>query len=166
MSDKIAPIESIIERMKANLPADNLPAAATVKRLYWAREQLFSMSKQVMEKNTLSAGEYDALGSLRVQGSPFELTPSDICQNNMLSSGGLTKVLNNLEKRGLISRHACHEDQRSRKVRLTQAGQNLIESALSEVFADYETRLAKTLSASERQQLDNLLGKLNQPGNE
>ena len=90
-----------------------------------------------MEKNALSAGEYDALASLRVQGEPYELTPSDICQSNMLSSGGLTKVLNNLEKRELISRHACNEDQRSRKVRLTNAGKKLIESALAEAFSEY-----------------------------
>ncbi|MDX1573914.1 MAG: MarR family transcriptional regulator [Methylophaga sp.] len=161
MTEKTNPMELIIRRMQATLPATDLAAAATVKRLYWAREQLFGKSRSVMEKNSLSAGEYDALASLRVQGEPFELTPSDICQNNMLSSGGLTKVLNNLEKRLLISRHQCSEDQRSRKVRLTMAGQKLIEAALVEVFGEYESLLAANLTVAERQQLDKLLIKLN-----
>ncbi|MEX1201244.1 MAG: MarR family transcriptional regulator [Methylophaga sp.] len=161
MTGKANPIEIIITKMQATLPGNHLTTAATVKRLYWAREQLFAKSRHVMEKNALSAGEYDALASLRVQGAPFELTPSDICQSNMLSSGGLTKVLNNLEKRALISRHACNEDQRSRKVRLTEAGQKLIEAALAEVFEEYETMLTGNLSAAERKQLDKLLIKLN-----
>lgn len=161
MTNKLNPIEVIIERMQTTLPSVHLPAAATTKRIYWAREQLFGKSRAVMEKNALSAGEYDALASLRVHGEPFELTPSDICQSNMLSSGGLTKVLNNLEKRGLISRHACNEDQRSRKVRLTNAGKKLIESALAEAFREYETLLANNLTSEERAQLDKLLLKLN-----
>ena len=161
MTEKTNPIESIITKMQSTLQDKHLTAAATVKRLYWAREQLFGKSRQVMEKNALSAGEYDALASLRVQGPPFELTPSDICQSNMLSSGGLTKVLNNLEKRALISRHACNQDQRSRKVRLTPSGEKLIEAALQEVFSEYEAMLGSNLTAAERRQLDKLLQKLN-----
>lgn len=161
MTEKDKPIETIIAKMQTTLHSKHLAAATTVKRLYWAREQLFGISRQVMEKNALSAGEYDALASLRVQGVPFELTPSNICQNNMLSSGGLTKVLNSLEKRSLISRHASNEDQRSRIVRLTSSGQKLIETALEEVFAEYETVLDSNLNAAERRQLDKLLQKLN-----
>lgn len=161
MTDKANPIERIISMMQTTLQDNHLAAAATVKRLYWAREQLFGLSREVMENNALSAGEYDALASLRVQGEPFELTPSDICQSNMLSSGGLTKVLNSLEKRQLISRHTCNEDQRSRKVRLTPAGRNLIEAALHKVFGEYESKLAGNLTAAERRQLDKLLIKLN-----
>lgn len=160
MTEQISPFEQVIAKMRASWSDSNIDTIVTVKRLYFARENLFGCAKQVMEQFSLSPGEYDALGSLRIQGSPFELTPSDICQANMLSSGGLTKVLNHLEQRNLISRRACTEDQRSRKVQLTSYGVKLIDEVLEKVFARYQQMMADALSVEEQQQLDALLQKI------
>ena len=113
-----------------------------------------------MEQYNLSPGEFDALASLRKYGPPYELTPSNICQANLLSSGGLTKVLNNLEERGYITRKQNSEDMRSRVVKLTKKGRELIEEALSTVFNRHEKNLANILTEKERQTLDKLLSKI------
>ncbi|MDO8826359.1 MarR family winged helix-turn-helix transcriptional regulator [Methylophaga sp.] len=154
-------IEDILEQMRSCWEGD-LAAAETVKRLFRARELFFSNAKSVMEQFDLSLGEFDALASLRLQGEPYEQTPSNICQANLVSSGGLTKVLNSLEKKGLISRRQCADDQRSRLVKLTTKGKSLINEALKIVLAKHEKHLSNALSTDERETLNRLLMKLNQ----
>ena len=117
-----------------------------------------------MEQFHLNVGEFDALVSLRLQGPPYEQTPSNICQVNLVSSGGLTKVLNSLEKNGLITRRQCSDDQRSRLVKLTDKGKKLIEEALEIVLARHEKQLSDALSSDEREMLNRLLTKINQLG--
>ena len=41
---------------------------------------------------------------LRSVPSPYELTPTELYDAVLLSSGGMTKVLRRLETRGLVSR--------------------------------------------------------------
>lgn len=161
MADRIIGMEEILEKMRSCWQGD-LAAAETIKRLFRAREMFFSDAKVVMEQFNLSVGEFDSLASLRLQGAPYEQTPSNICQANLVSSGGLTKVLNNLEQNGLISRRQCAEDQRSRLVKLTINGKKLIDEALEIVLARHEKQLSDALSQEERKTLNKLLMKLNQ----
>lgn len=163
MADRIKNIEEILEQMRCCWEGD-LAAAETIKRLFRARELFFSDAKIVMEQLNLNVGEFDALASLRLQGAPYEQTPSNICQANLVSSGGLTKVLNNLEKRGMISRRQCADDQRSRLVKLTDTGKKLIDKGLEVVLARHEKQLSDALSKDERETLNKLLMKLNQSG--
>lgn len=163
MADRKINIEEILDHMRSCWKED-LAAAETVKRLFRARELFFSDAKIVMEQFNLNVGEFDALASLRLQGEPYEQTPSNICQANLVSSGGLTKVLNNLEKIGLISRRQCADDQRSRLVKLTDKGKTLIDEALEIVLARHEKQLSDALSSDERETLNKLLMKLNQAG--
>ncbi len=163
MADRILNIEEILDQMRCCWEGD-IAAAETVKRLFRARELFFSDAKIVMEQFDLSVGEFDALASLRLQGAPYEQTPSNICQANMVSSGGLTKVLNSLEKNGLINRRQCTDDQRSRLVKLTDKGKNLIDEALKIVLERHEKQLRDALSSDEREALNKLLMKLNQAG--
>lgn len=161
MSECTKNVETIIQRMCACWEHGHLDAAATVIRLFRAREMLFANARTIVEQYELSVGEFEVLASLRKYGEPYELTPSNICQANLVSSGGLTKVLNNLEERGYVSRKVNEQDQRSRVVKLTKQGQKLIEEALSAVLARHEKTLSNTLEKKERQELDRLLIKLN-----
>lgn len=164
MADRILSIEEALDQMRSCWHGDHLAVAETIKRLFRARELFFSDAKIVMEQFNLNVGEFDALVSLRLQGPPYEQTPSNICQVNLVSSGGLTKVLNSLEKTGLISRRQCADDQRSRLVKLTDKGKKLIEEALEIVLARHEKQLSDALSREERDMLNKLLMKINQLG--
>ncbi|WP_417549205.1 MarR family winged helix-turn-helix transcriptional regulator [Methylophaga sp.] len=164
MADRILSIEEALDKMRSCWHGEHLAVAETIKRLFRARELFFSDAKIVMEQFNLNVGEFDALASLRLQGPPYEQTPSNICQVNLVSSGGLTKVLNSLEKTGLISRRQCSDDQRSRLVKLTDKGKKLIEEALEIVLARHEKQLSEALSREERDMLNRLLMKINQLG--
>jgi len=164
LADRILSIEEALDKMRSCWHGEHLAVAETIKRLFRARELFFSDAKIVMEQINLNEGEFDTLASLRLQGPPYEQTPSNICQVNLVSSGGLTKVLNSLEKTGLISRRQCSDDQRSRLVKLTDKGKKLIEEALEIVLARHEKQLSEALSREERDMLNRLLMKINQLG--
>lgn len=107
----------------------------------------------------LQRGEFDVLATLRRSGTPFILTPTDLYEATMMTSGGMTARLDRLEKRGLIARQPNPDDRRGVLVRLTDEGQALVEAAVVP-HAQNETRLLSVLSTAERDQLNSLLYKL------
>lgn len=160
MTDCPKSVEEMAQRMREHWNQPNLDAGFTALRLYRARDLLFGRARDILEQYQLSPGEFDALASLRKVGPPYELTPSDICQVNLVTSGGLTKVLNSLEERGYVTREQNDEDLRSRIVKLSRKGKVLIEGALAEVLASHEQALSGAYTRKERDELDRLLAKL------
>ena len=61
----------------------------------------------------LQGGEFDVIATLRRAGPPYALTPTQLYEAAMMSSGGMTARLDRLEKSGLIRRSPNpEEDQR------------------------------------------------------
>jgi DNA-binding MarR family transcriptional regulator len=85
-----------------------------------------------------------------------------LCKANLLSSGGLTKVLNNLEGRGFISRQSNQNDKRSRLVKLTDEGLKLIDEAMANVLDTNEKVFSTIFTDEEQKQLNELLSKFHQ----
>ena len=106
----------------------------------------------------LQRGEFDVLATLRRSGAPFTLTPTDLYEATMMTSGGMTARLDRLEKRGLIARRPNPEDRRGTLVTLTDQGRELVEAAVVPHAAN-ETRLLSPLTAEEQGQLNDLLRK-------
>ena len=74
----------------------------------------------------------------------------------ILSSGGMTKRLDRLERAGLVERLPDPADRRGRLVALTDRGLALVDAAVVDHLAN-EERLLGALSASERRRLSDLL---------
>ncbi len=103
----------------------------------------------------LKQGEFDVLAALkRVDGKA--LTPSELYQSMLLSSGAMTSRLDRLENKGLISRTHCSHDRRSIKVSLTPAGKKLIEQVAPAHF-DLLAFLLNGMSENDKTQLAHLL---------
>jgi DNA-binding MarR family transcriptional regulator len=73
----------------------------------------------------LTKGEVNVLVTLRSVGSPFELRPTGLQARLLLSSGGISNVLNRLERNALVERQRESNDGRSCWVRLTGEGAEL-----------------------------------------
>lgn len=73
----------------------------------------------------LTKGEVNMLAALRSVGRPYELRPTDLKARLLLSSGGISNVLNRLEASGLVERQPDTSDGRSCWVRLTSEGAEL-----------------------------------------
>lgn len=87
------------------------------------------------------------------------LTPGQLCDKILRSTGNLTLVIDNLEKRGLVTRRPNPEDRRSTIVELTPAGRELI-AALLPVHVQTVVQDMAVLSPAEQEQLAALCRKL------
>lgn len=99
------------------------------------------------------------LSALRRSGDPFELTPTELAHHQMMTSGGMTPLIDSLERAGHIDRPPNPNDRRGRLVRLTPSGHSAIDQAMV-VHADVELDLVSGLSQRERNDLVRLLRKL------
>ncbi|RNJ42001.1 MarR family transcriptional regulator [Mesorhizobium erdmanii] len=107
----------------------------------------------------LQAGEFDVLATLRRSGSPYALTPTDLYEATMVTSGAMTNRLDRLEKAGLILRGPHPNDRRGIVVQLTGKGLALIDEALTAHVAN-EHEILAGLNDAERETLSRLLEKL------
>ena len=107
----------------------------------------------------LQAGEFYVLATLRRSGEPYTLSPTQLYEAAMISSGGMTDRLDRLERAGLVIRRPDPRDRRGKLIVLTEPGKRLIDDALSRHVAN-EERLLLTLSEAEQETLSALLKKL------
>ncbi|CAN7639845.1 MarR family winged helix-turn-helix transcriptional regulator [Mesorhizobium sp. LjNodule214] len=107
----------------------------------------------------LQSGEFDVLATLRRSGQPYALTPTELYEATMVTSGAMTNRLDRLEKAGLTLRGPHPSDRRGIVVQLTEKGLALIDEAVAAHVAN-EHEILAGLSGPERETLAHLLGKL------
>lgn len=81
------------------------------------------------------------LASLRRQGSPYQLSPTQLYQELLITSGAITYRLDRLEEMEFIKRISDPEDRRGRLVQLTHMGQDLIDHLLENRLKKEKTLL-------------------------
>jgi DNA-binding MarR family transcriptional regulator len=96
------------------------------------------------------------LVTLRRYGAPYELTPSELGTSTMVTSSAVTKRIDRLERAGLVTRTVSEVDGRSRRIRLTGDGVELVDRLMGRHVAN-EQRLVSGLTTRERAQLADLL---------
>ena len=102
---------------------------------------------------------FDVLAALRRAGEPHQLSPGQLMQETMVTSGTMTNRLDRLEELQLITRQQDPDDGRGSLVTLTKSGIRAVDSALEDLLEN-ERELLGTLSASDRETLAELLSKL------
>ncbi|AOK29790.1 MULTISPECIES: MarR family winged helix-turn-helix transcriptional regulator [Burkholderia] len=107
----------------------------------------------------LQPGEFDVLATLRRSGAPYALTPTELYDAAMISSGSMTNRIDRLESAGWVERRKNPADGRGTLVALTSDGFALIDDALA-AHVDNQRRVLSSLSDAQQRQLAKLLGKL------
>jgi len=87
------------------------------------------------------------------------LSPTQLYEAMLFSSGGMTKVLKRLEEREFISRIPSTDDRRSLLVRLEEKGETLIRKVLLEI-AEYQSELLNVLDDNEKKVIEKAFKKL------
>jgi len=152
-------IDAILEQWGRERPEIDLEPMGLVGRIQRVAQALRPKLDQVHERFGLSGEHFDVLASLRRSGAPYELTPTQLYREMMLSSGAMTNRIDRLENEGLVQRRADPADRRGTLVSLTPKGKGLIDKALGEHVAN-EDRLLRALDGHERAQLAKLLRKV------
>lgn len=100
----------------------------------------------------LGEGEFDILATLRRSGPPYALTPTELAEQAMVTSGAITKRVDRCIAHGWVTRQRSNDDGRGRLIALTPHGRDLIDTAFTAHIAN-EARLLAPLSERHRQAL-------------
>ena len=121
-------------------------------------KNMFNDTEHFLKTNyDLLHSHIDVLASLYFDGN--SLSPTDLYDAIVFSSGGMAKVLKKLEERNLIKREASSNDKRSMLISLTQEGKDLIENCMIEVAKQKEKKFS-ILTQKEKEDLKNILSKI------
>ncbi|AYH47822.1 MULTISPECIES: MarR family winged helix-turn-helix transcriptional regulator [Dickeya] len=107
----------------------------------------------------LRPGEFDVLATLRRSGAPYALTPTQLYEALMMSSGGMTNRIDRLEQAQWVARQSNPQDRRGTLVTLTEQGRELMDTLVA-LHTDNERQALASLNEDEQQQLNLLLKKL------
>ena len=102
---------------------------------------------------------FDVLAALRRAGAPHQLSPGQLMQETMVTSGTMTNRLDRLEELNLITREQDPDDGRGSLVTLTKSGALAVDNALEDLLEN-ELELLGTLTTKDRETLADLLSKL------
>jgi DNA-binding MarR family transcriptional regulator len=104
----------------------------------------------------LTYSEYAALHTLRVEGTPYRLSPSRLNQVLALSSGGITKIVDRLESAGLVRRTPDPSDGRGVLVELTARGRSMAARIFDAGLRKYSQTLDRMSRAERRRLVESL----------
>src|SRR5438034_4279376 len=120
-------IDRIVAEWDRERPDLDVRPVAAVGRILRAARYLEREIERELESFGLGLTEFNALCALRRAGEPYCVSPKQLGSALLLSSGGLTKLLERLETEGLVSRQPDPHDGRGVVVRLTDSGRQLQE---------------------------------------
>jgi DNA-binding MarR family transcriptional regulator len=153
--DRIARIQAEWARERPDL---DVSPQGVVGRLHRVAGHLTDELRAVYGDYGLGEGDFDVLAALRRAGEPFERTPGELAEHTMVTTGGMTKRIDRLEKAGLVARRASSADGRGRVVALTPSGRETIDAAFTAHMAN-ERRLVDQLGADDARRLEAILGR-------
>ncbi|MFF8383385.1 MarR family winged helix-turn-helix transcriptional regulator [Streptomyces kanasensis] len=108
----------------------------------------------------VSRGEFDVLATLRRSGEPYTLSPRQLSDTLMLTTGGMTGRLDKLERAGLLSRSPDPHDRRALRVTLSDRGREVVDGAVAAGLAVQREALEAALDEREAEELAVLLRRL------
>lgn len=135
-------------------------ALNTYTKLMRAADSVTNRVNRYMSAADLTISQFGVMEALLHKGP---LCQRDIGAKILKSTGNITMVIDNLEKRRLVLREKSSSDRRFITVHLTLEGSELI----TRVFADVETAIAAEMSClteNEQEQLGSLCKKLGMKG--
>lgn len=149
-------IDEILEQWRRESPDVDASALAVTGRLLRIARLLEKRRETVLAEYGLNVWSFDVLATLRRQGSPYQLKPTDLYGLLMLSSGAMTNRIDRLEQDGVVVRIRDPDDRRSVSVQLTPKGIELTDTVMPVLF-EKENQFLAQFTKTETQTLIKLL---------
>ncbi len=149
-------VDGILAQWRRERPDLDPSPIGLIGRLHRLADVLNLELRTVFAEAGLGDGDFDVLVTLRRNGAPYEMTPGQLCSSTMVTSSAVTKRIDRLESGGLVTRTVSEADARSRRIRLTDAGFELVDRLMAVHIAN-EHRLVAGLSERDRSQLAAIL---------
>jgi DNA-binding MarR family transcriptional regulator len=117
------------------------------------------LSAQLSADHGLSLNAYEALLRL-VRAPDSRMRRVDLANDLLLTAGGVTRLLDGLEREGLVAREECESDRRVSYAVLTKAGRDKLREASKSHTRQIRELLGGTFDDDELAQLAALLDRL------
>lgn len=153
MTDRV---DRILEQWRRELPGLDTSAMEIPGRLARLTSHLQRSIQGVFVDAGLPPGGFDVLATLRRCGPPYRLSPNDLLEWMMVTSGTMTNRIDQLERAGLVAREPNPDDRRSVLIALTPKGLEVVEQTVRR-HVENERRLLEPLSPEQQRQLADLL---------
>ena len=152
--------DRVVEEWGAARPDLDTSTTEVVARILRLASYLQTELEQGATEAELSTkGDFDTLAALRRQTPRHELSPTQLSEAALITTGGMTSRLDRLENAGLVERHADLSDRRALVIRLTDQGRELVDQIL-ESNLERQDYLLAALDPDERTALAHLLRRL------
>lgn len=152
-------IDTLMTQWNRERPDLDPQPMAVVGRILRAAAILERRVNEALKPFGLAMWAFDVLVTLRRHGAPYSMTPGELTESTMLSSGAMTNRIDRLEGLGLVERSPAPNDRRSFQITLTEKGKAAADEAIAARF-DEAADAVKGLSNRDQKQLSDLLRKL------
>jgi DNA-binding MarR family transcriptional regulator len=153
------PVDKILAQWRQERPDLDVSPMGIIGRVTRLAKHLEQAIQETFSEFGLTVGEFDVLATLRRSGRPYQLSPTQLFNTLMVSSGTMTHRIDRLEQAELVQRLPDSSDRRGTQIKLTDKGFDVIEKAV-EAHVVNEHRILSGLDISEREVLTQLLRKL------
>jgi DNA-binding MarR family transcriptional regulator len=152
-------IEDLLAEWKRERPDLDPSPFGIYGRIWRLSTTLLGDAEQWLKPAGLTFESFSLIVTLRRSGPPYELNPTALYRESLLSSGAITNRIDRVEREGLVKRLPDPNDRRGTIVRLTAKGRSLADRAIKLHF-EALTETLSALNRAERDQLAALLSKL------
>lgn len=154
-------VDRIIAQWNKARPDLDVGPMETFGRLSRLTTSLKGEMEKTWKVYGLNPASFDVLATLRRSGKPDGLSPGELLELTMVTSGTMTNRIDQLVKVGLVERVPNPEDKRGFLIRLSKTGFSTIEKAVSD-HVETQHRLLQGMSSTQRDELNRLLKDLSE----
>jgi len=145
-------VARIVEQWREQRPDLDASPMLVIGRIHRLAHLTDAALRPAFAAAGLRPGDFDVLAALRRAGPPHARTAGQLREALLVTSGAVTKQVDRLADKGLVSRDVGTDDARVRRITLTGDGIALVDG-LIEVHLDNERRLLARLTASQTAEL-------------
>jgi DNA-binding MarR family transcriptional regulator len=149
-------VDMILEQWMRERPDLDVTPMAVVGRISRIERLVDDQMKAVCSRFNLERWGFDVLASLRRAGKPYQLTPTQLFNSCMLTSGAMTNRIDRLEDAGFVERLLDPRDRRGVLVSLTKSGLRLIDRAVA-AHMEAEGAMLVSFPARDRERFAEML---------
>lgn len=149
-------VAGIVERWRAERPDLDPTPMLVVGRIHRVGHLLDTALRPTFAEAGLGPGEFDILAALRRAGHRGSCSPGELHDALMVTQGAVTKQVDRLVDKGLVTREVSAEDARGRRIALTADGLALVDRLIADHLAN-ERRLLSPLTGAQVDDLADLL---------
>lgn len=97
---------------------------------------------KILQKENINISKFNILMIIKHLGGYDGIMQNEISKKLLVTASNITKLLDKLEKDGLITRNPQKDDRRVKLIRITDAGSKLLDK----IWPDYQTAIKQLMS--------------------